>query len=351
MIAFKYFANNDVRKVEIDIPKPGKGEILVKVLAAGVCGTDLHIRTHGDWIGKPVMPQVTMGHEFVGEVVEIGPETEFLQKYPQVGTDIRVGSRVTAEPHIPCGKCYWCLRGQSNICGEIGHLGVSMDGAFAEYMVIPADRCSLIPDSITNLQAVGIEPLACAVRAVHRSQMTVGNTVAVIGAGPMGQDAAKTAKMTGAGLMIVSEPNPARRKLAAAQGYDLVINPEEDDLQEAVMDLTHGIGTDITFEAAGLSSTIDQAIACTRHGGHIVQAGVPTGKITIDIRRLVIGELKIIGEHATQWDFGTSIAMIQNGSVDTASLVTHTYPLNQAIEAMDTAMHSSEAVKVVLTNE
>jgi 2-desacetyl-2-hydroxyethyl bacteriochlorophyllide A dehydrogenase len=351
MLAFKYFANNDVRKVEIERPRPAPGELLVKILATGVCGTDLHIYTHGDWIGKAPRAQVTMGHEFVGEVVEIGPEVEFAQKYPQISTAIRVGSRVCAEPHIPCGKCYWCLRGESNICGNIGHLGVSKDGSFAEYMVIPAERCSLVPDSISNLEAAGIEPLACAVRAVHRSRMRVGDTVVVIGAGPMGQDVAKVASLSGASLVVVSEPNPMRRKIASANGYRLVIDPTKTDLAKAVLELTNGIGADITFEVAGLSATIDQAIAVTRPGGRLVQVGVPTGSVTIDIRKVIISELEIIGEHATQWDFGTSIELIASKKVNVTSLITHTLPLEKALEGMHLAMNSQDAVKVVLTND
>ena len=351
MIAFKYFANNDVRKVEIDRPEPGPGELLVRVLVTGVCGTDLHIYTHGDWIGKPPIHHVTMGHEFVGEVAEIGPAVEFSQKYPQVSADIRVGSRVCAEPHIPCGSCYWCLRGQSNTCANIGHLGVTRDGSFAEYLVIPAERCSLVPESISNLEAAGIEPVACAVRAVHRSRMTVGETVAVIGAGPMGQHTARVAQLTGAAAVVVSEPNARRREIAVANGLDRVIDPAQDDLQSVVMDLTNGIGVDVTFEVAGLGSTIQQAIDITRQGGRVVQVGVPTDAVTLEVRKLIIGELEIIGEHATQWDFGTAIELIRKKQIDATSLITHTLPLDQAIEAMHLAMEGGDAVKVMLTNE
>ena len=351
MIAFKYFANNDVRKVEIARPEPGPSELLVKILATGVCGTDLHIATHGDWIGKAPTPEVTMGHEFVGEVIEIGSEVEFNQKYPQVSAAIRVGSRVCAEPHIPCGKCYWCLRGEGNTCAMIGHLGVSMDGSFAEYMVIPADRCSLVPDSVSTMEAVGVEPLACAVRAVHRSRMTIGDTVVVIGAGPMGQHVAKVAQLTGASFVVVSEPNAKRRRMAVDNGIDRVIDPATEDLEAVVAELTNGIGTDITLEVAGLSQTIEQAIAVTRRGGRVVQVGVPTDKVTIELRKVIIGELEIIGEHATQWDFGTAIELIQNKKVDVTSLITHTMPLEKALEAMHLAMNGGEAVKVVLTND
>jgi threonine dehydrogenase-like Zn-dependent dehydrogenase len=106
MIAFKYFGNNDARRVDVPRPSPGPGEVLVRVLATGVCGTDLHVHTHGDWIGKAVAPGVTMGHEFVGAVVDIGPDVVFAQKYPQVRAAVGVGTRVCAEPHIPCGTCY-----------------------------------------------------------------------------------------------------------------------------------------------------------------------------------------------------------------------------------------------------
>ncbi len=351
MIAFKYFANNDVRKVEIDRPTPGPGELLVKVLATGVCGTDLHIYTHGDWIGKAPIPEVTMGHEFVGEVVEIGPGVEFSQKYAQVPGEITVGSRVCAEPHIPCGSCYWCLRGQSNTCANIGHLGVSMDGSFAEYMVIPADRCSVVPSSISNAAAAGIEPLACAVRAVHRSRMSVGDAVVVIGAGPMGQHTAAVARLAGASAVVVSEPNTSRRELAVRSGLDHVIDPSRESLEAVVMELTNGIGADITFEVAGLSETVQQAIDVTRQGGRVVQVGVPTGKVTLEIRKVIIGELEIVGEHATQWDFGTAIEMIESNKVDVTSLVTHTLPLNRAIEGMHLAMEGGDAVKVMLLNE
>lgn len=351
MIAFKYFANNDARKVEIERPKPGPHELLVKILATGICGTDLHIFTHGDWIGKAPRPQVTMGHEFVGEVVEIGSEVEFNQKYPQVSTNIQVGSRVCAEPHIPCKKCYWCLRGQENICAEIGHLGVSMDGPFAEYMVIPADRCSLVPDSVSTLEAVGVEPLACALRAVHRSKMMIGDTVVVIGAGPMGQHVARVAALSGANSVIVSEPNAKRRQMVKDSGIDRVIDPTTEDLEAVVREVTNGIGADVTFEVAGLSQTIEQAIAVTRPGGHVVQVGVPTDKVTIDIRKVIISEIEIIGEHATQWDFGTAIDLIKNKKVDVTSLITHTMPLEKALEGMKITMAGGESVKIVLTNE
>lgn len=349
MIAFKYFANNDARKVEIDRPIPGPKDLLVKIIATGVCGTDLHIYTHGDWIGKAPVPEVTMGHEFVGEVIEIGSEVDFTQKYPQVSADVRVGSRVCAEPHIPCGKCYWCLRGEGNICANIGHLGVNMDGSFAEYMVIPADRCSLVPDSVSTMEAVGVEPLACAVRAVRRSRMTIGNTVVVIGAGPMGQHVAKVAQLTGASFVVVSEPNASRRQMALDNGIDRVIDPAAENLETVVMELTNGIGADITFEVAGLSQTIDQAITVTRQGGRLVQVGVPTDKVTIELRKVIIGELEIIGEHATQWDFGAAIDMIRNKKVDVSSLITHTMPLENALDAIHLAMEGGEAVKVILT--
>lgn len=350
MIAFKRFANNDVRKVEVDTPKPGPGEILVKILAAGVCGTDLHIYTHGDWIGKSPNPEVTMGHEFVGEVVEIGPEVEFEQKYPEVSSAIAVGSRVVAEPHIPCGKCYWCLRGESNVCADIGHLGVTRDGSFAEYMVIPADRCSLVPEDVPTVEAAEIEPVACAVRAVRRSRMAVGSSVVVIGAGPMGQLTAQVARLAGAGFVLVSEPNARRREILKQNGFEHVVDPANEELEEVAYEMTHGIGADIVFEVAGLSATVQQAINITRHGGSLVQVGVPTDKITVDIRRLIIGELEIIGEHATQWDFGSAIEMVREKKVNIGSLITHTLPMEQAIEGMHMAMEGGETVKVVLTN-
>lgn len=228
MTAFKYFANNDVRKVEVERPEPGSGERLVRVLATGVCGTDLHIDTHDEWIGKAPIPEVTMGHEFVGEVVAVDPDVGFPQKSPQVPARMPMGTRVCAEPHIPCGRCYWCLRGESNTCANIGQLGVSMDGSFAEYMVVPADRCVPVPESMSDEEAAGIEPVACAVRAVRRSRMTVGESVLVIGAGPMGQHVARVAKLTGAGLVVVSEPNASRRDIAAANGADLVLDPAMD---------------------------------------------------------------------------------------------------------------------------
>lgn len=351
MIAFKRFGNNDVRKVEVEKPTPGPGEVLVKVLAAGVCGTDLHIYTHGDWIGKSPNPEVTMGHEFVGEVIELGPGVAFEQKYPEVSADIRIGSRVVAEPHIPCGECYWCLRGESNICADIGHLGVTRDGSFAEYMVIPADRCSLVPEDVPTVEAAEIEPVACAFRAVRRSRMAVGSSVVVIGAGPMGQLTAQVARLAGAGFVLVSEPNAKRREILKKTGFDRVVDPARENLVERTYEMTNGIGADIVFEVAGLSETVQQAIDSTRHGGSLVQVGVPTDKINVDIRRLIIGEITIIGEHATQWDFGSAIEMVRNGKVDIGSIITQTLPMEQAIEGMHMAMEGGETVKVVLTNE
>jgi (R,R)-butanediol dehydrogenase/meso-butanediol dehydrogenase/diacetyl reductase len=150
---------------------------------------------------------------------------------------------------------------------------------------------------------------------------------------------------------VVSEPHPLRRRMAAEQGCDPVIDPTQTDLVATVMELTHGIGADITFEVAGLGSTVDQAITVTRRGGRIVQVGVPTDSVTVDIRKIIIGELQLIGEHATRWDFGTAIELIRSGRIDTTSLITHTLPLAQAIEGMRIAMHGTDVMKVVLLNE
>ena len=349
MLAIKWYGNDDARVTEVPRPAPGPGEVLVRVLATGVCGTDLHVLSHGDWIGKAPASGVTMGHEFVGEVVEMGTDAVFAQKYPHVAAHVEVGTRVCAEPHIPCGNCYWCLRGESNTCVDIGHLGVTRDGSFAEYLTIPAERCSPVPDSVSDLAATGIEPVACAVRALHRSRLAIGETVVVIGAGPMGQHVARLATLSGASAVIVSEPNARRRAIASANGIEHLVDPASEDLVATVRDLTNGIGADVTFEVAGLDATVQQAIDVTRQGGRVVQVGVPTAAVTVDIRKVIIGELEIIGEHATQWDFGTAIDLVARRRVDVDSLVTHTFALDQALEAMAHAGEGGEAVKVVLT--
>lgn len=133
-------------------------------------------------------------------------------------------------------------------------------------------------------------------------------------------------------------------------GIDRVVDPATEDLEAVVMEITNGIGSDVTFEVAGLGSTIEQAIAVTRPGGHLVQVGVPTDKVSIDLRKVIIGEIKIIGEHATQWDFGTAIELIRSKKVDVSSLVTHVMPLEKALEGMHIAMGGGESVKIILTN-
>ncbi|MFQ6045932.1 MAG: alcohol dehydrogenase catalytic domain-containing protein, partial [Gemmatimonadales bacterium] len=249
-------------------PQPGPHDVLIRVHHAGVCGTDLHIAEWDEWAQSRINPPVVVGHEFAGEVVDLGDE---------VGSEFSQGQLVTAEGHIVCGHCRQCRTGNSHICRRTQIIGVDRDGAFAQYIAMPAINVMPLGDIPTTVGAI-MDPLGNAFHAVLSAHVS-GSTVFVVGCGPIGCFAVGIARAAGAARVIASDVNPIRLALAERMGAHALLNPEKDDVVQRVYEETAGEGADIVCEMSGNARAIEGALRGARAGGHVSLLGLPQGEV------------------------------------------------------------------------
>lgn len=320
-----------------DVPRPeaGAGEVLIKVAACAVCGTDLRIFSGGKTRG--VVPPRVLGHEISGTIVALGKGADQF-------TALREGQRVTMPPGIPCLACRFCNTGNENLCKNRPALGYSYDGGFAQYMVVPAvavARGLLYPvsDRLTDTDAALAEPLACVVNGQRKSQVQLGDVVLVIGAGPIGLMHLQLSRMAGARKVLVSEPAAGRRALAGELGAHRTVDPTKEDLAEAVRQETNGDGADVVIAAIGIAQIVNQLLAVTRPGGRVnLFAGYSgTGETAIEANLIHYGELIVTGTSAcTREDFRKALTLLETGQLNMQALATHHFPLDQIEEAFTT---------------
>ncbi len=335
MKALVFHKPNVVSIEERPIPAVGQGEALLKVHACGICGTDIHI-LHGEHIVKfPVIP----GHEFSGEIVEIG----------QGVTNVKPGDRVTVDPNITDKTCWFCRRGEMHLCENLTAVGVNYDGGFAEYCRVPAEQAYPLPDSVSLDDAALAEPLACCIHGMDRAGVTSGSSVVLLGAGSIGLMLLQLAKSAGAAPVIVSEPDERKRTLAAGFGADIVLDPTMDDVAERVIAETH-VGADIVVESAGRPETAALALKLARRGGTVLQFGVvgPDSTIAISPYDVFYRELTLCGSFVNPFSHARAIDLLAREKVKVAQLVTHRFPLVSAAEALQTAQ-GRDAVKILIT--
>jgi L-iditol 2-dehydrogenase len=250
---------------EMARPVAGPGEVLIKVAACAVCGTDLRILSGGKTRG--VVPPRVLGHEIAGTVVAMGEGAEAL-------TPVKVGQRVTAAPGIPCLSCRFCNTGAENLCKRRTALGYRYDGGFAEYMVVPAIGVTHgilfpIPDRLSDVEAALAEPLACVMNGQRKSQVELGDVAVVIGAGPIGLMHLQLARLSGAHKVIVSEPSAQRRALAGELGASRTVDPTTESLAEIVLAETDGDGADVVVAAIGVAQIVNDLLKLARPGGRV----------------------------------------------------------------------------------
>lgn len=334
MLAAYLYGPGDVRIVERE-PLPLRAEdVRVEVAYSGICGTELHL--YGGMIfGQAATAPQPLGHEFSGRVVEVGADV----------TTLAVGDRVTAIPGGPCYQCELCRLGKPSMCPNRVSL---RSGAWAPTIALPARIAWRLPDDVSDRAAALTEPLACAIRAVDRSEMRVGDRVCVVGAGPIGLFVVAMAKAAGANTLIVSEPRAARRELARRLGADVVVDPASQDLSAIVRDATRGMGAEVVFEAVGHPATIEQAIAQAAPMGTVVVVGVADRDVVASFKpqELFFKELTIRGTKGVT--YGIDRALRWLGTIDLEPVITHTLPLARAREAVELAL-TGEAGKVFLT--
>lgn len=307
------------------VPQINDDEILVKVRAAAICGTDVHIRSWNEWSAKRIKKLVTIGHEFCGEVVEKGKNVR----------GIEIGDIVTPESHIPCEVCPDCRVGNRHVCQHTGLLGITTDGGFAEYAAIPA-KIAYVNRTAADYRTLAIlEPFGQAVHAVM-DYPVCGKNVTVIGCGPIGVMSVAVAKKMGAAKVIISEPNPERRKLAQEFGADILIDPFAVDPVEAVMDSTGGVGTDIAIEMSGNVIAAEQATRYIRPEGKFVIAGLPSEPFTFNLSEFAYKGITLHGAAARLlYETWEQIDSLLSGGLDISRIVTHELPLESFNEGID----------------
>ena len=319
-------------------PAPGPGEVLIAVRHAGVCGTDLHIAEWDAWAQGRVRPPIVVGHEFAGEIVQLGDRV----------TELKTGQLVTAEGHIVCGHCLQCRTGNGHICRHTRIIGVDRDGAFAEYIVMPETNVLPLDGIPTEVGAI-MDPMGNAFHTVLTADIP-GSTVFIVGCGPIGCFAVGIARAAGAAKVIASDENPKRLALAERMGAHLTVNAATDDVTRTVLDATAGEGVDVVCEMSGVPSALHQAFATVRMGGRVQLLGIPRGAVPIDFATEIIFKgitiYGVIGRKMYE-TWHEMRRFLTSGMFDPRPVITHQFPLGRIDDALG-AIRSGDAGKVIL---
>lgn len=321
---------------EVPRPRPGAGEVVIKVSRCGICGTDLHI-LRGDF-PAPNLPLI-IGHEFAGEVVEVGQNVANVQQ----------GDKATVDINISCGTCYFCRRNQKLFCPYVRQIGVHSAGGMAEYVLAPAANVYVLPQQMRFESAAYIEPLACAIHGQDRVGINTGDTVAIVGGGPMGLAHIALAKLHGAAHVVVSEPIDSRRELAQSLGADTVVDPMSTDAVEQILEVTDGRGADVVIEAVGTIHTYQQAFEMVRQGGRFLAYGAapPDAEMPLRLFDVYSKELTIVGSFAGTYEtWPEAIDLIANGRFDPTLIVDSVRPLDEAEQAIESLEADKSVVKI-----
>ena len=333
----------DLRLSDVAIPEAGPGELVLRVRAATVCGTDLRILTGRKTKGVR-FPSV-IGHEFAGEVVQVGSGV----------TAFRTGDRVCMDPVIPCRACAYCRVGLENVCQNRQAMGYEFDGAFAEYIRIPAIALEAgnvfhMPEGMSFEAAELAEPLACCINGQRNAGVKLGDSVVVLGAGPIGLMHAALARAAGARQVIISEPNPLRRLAAVERGFPQVCDPSSESVADFVKARTDGLGADVAILAIGVPALANEALTLVRKGGRVnLFAGFSAGDTSaIDVNLIHYNEILVSGASALRRsDYELALAMLGSGQIDARTLITHRFQVADSLAAFDEAA-SGRALKVAI---
>ncbi|MFE0027217.1 zinc-dependent alcohol dehydrogenase family protein [Amycolatopsis sp. NPDC059021] len=315
----------EIRVGEVPDPKPAERQVVIKVGACGICGTDLHI---ADGHFPPTPYPIVPGHEFAGEIVELGAD---------VPGEWRIGDRVAVDPSLFCGYCTPCRSGHGNLCANWNATGDTVNGAFAEYVAVPAATCYRMPDSMTWQQGALVEPVSCAVHGVRKIGVEAGERFLVVGAGTMGLIMQQLLQRAGARVTVVDR-NTGRLPRATRLGAEAVAG----DVAEL-----NGEKFDAAADCTGAAPAIEAAFGSLRRGGRLLIFGVAPAEARVALSpfRIYNDEITVVGSMAVLNSFGTALDLVANGAVDTGELLTDTLPLERYPEALD-LMRSGAGLKV-----
>lgn len=339
MKAAVLYSPQNMKIEEVSVPKINADEILVRVEAAAVCGSDLRV-----FLGekKAILPRI-IGHEFAGEVVEVGKEVDRF----------RVGDRITVEPVVSCGKCFNCLRGRANICVNRKVIGYHYDGSFAEYIRIPGETINnvvKIPKQLSFEAAALAEPFAACLNGLLSSNLKFGDSVAIIGAGPIGLMHLQLSRSNGAGEILVSDPKSERLEVAKKLGATYLINPKEESIAKFVDEKMEDGGFDLVLVTVGVPELIEEAISIARVGGtvNIFAGNPPKSRIELDPNLIHYKEITLTGSESSTVDqLRRIIESMALCRIDPESLITHKLPLKEVVLGLN-MKHEAVGLKVVI---
>ena len=352
MQAVVCYGPQDYRLEEMEVGQVGPGEVLVRVLGAGICASDANCCA-----GAPLFwgdehsegycqPPVVPGHEFVGRVVALGEGA--ADKY-----GLALGDLAISEQIVPCWECRFCRRGQYWMCqfGDVYGFRQRAFGAMAEYIKLPANAINhKVPEALKPEQAVYIEPLACAIHAVERGEIEFGDMVVVAGCGPLGLGMVAAARLKSPGCLVAVDLYDTRLQIAQTCGADIVLNPSREDVVDHVLKLTEGYGCDVYIEATGHPAGVEQGLRMIRKLGTFVEFSVLREPVTVDWT--IIGdtkELNIHGAHLGPYCYPLAIEMLMKEQVPVDEIVTHQLPLASYQEGFDLVADGQQSIKVMLT--
>lgn len=347
MKALVYHGPRDLRYEEVETPKPRKGEVLIKVKAVSICGSDL-----SGYKGQSAMriPPLVMGHEFSGEIAALGEGVSGLKP----------GDRVGVVTNLYCGECRDCKEGLQNVCDHRRIIGTTMkagphDGAMAEYVIAPAAKIMNLPNSVSFEECALVEPLSISLRATKHAEREAGGlkgkTVGVFGAGPIGLMGVMCMKAFGAGRIIAIDLVDKRLDMALSCGATDAVNSKGDVAAE-VRKLTGGLGVDVVFDAAGVAATVNAGIEVARNGGVLLMVGMGSPTFEIEWKHAVVKELKLIASYMYTTEMREGLDLIIQGRMDVKRMITARYPMSEGPRIFEElASGRSEDVKVILTND
>jgi len=333
MKAMRFHGVGDLRLDELAVPEPKRGEVRLRPLAVGLCGTDAHI-FKGEF---PAPSPVVLGHEIAGIVDAVGAGVKGLKE----------GDLATVQPNTYCGSCRYCRMGREHLCPNLCAYGVHMNGGFAEAMAVSARVVYRLPSRLDARQGCLAEPLACCVHGMDRLAIQSGSAVQVIGAGLIGLMLTRLARLAGAGLIVSSEPIALRRTCAPEFGADYAVDPNQDGEHQA-MEATHGEGFDFVIDAVGSSATFSQAITMAARGGTILVFGCAPMRATATVRPFDIyaRELTVIGSFINPYTHERAVSLLPQMGLE--KLQIETFPLAEFRRAFETHAGTSAAAKVEL---
>lgn len=334
MRAVRLESTGSMTMCSVDKPSAGPGELVIRVLAAGICGSDRHM-FKGEY---PTAIPVTLGHEFCGLVEEVGDAVLAFTG----------GELVTIDPNIACGTCPACRRGRPNLCANLNAVGVTRDGGFAEYVAVPCGQAFVLPSDLDPVHGAFCEPLACCIHAIDKARISPGDSVAIQGGGVIGLLMVQLARQAGAGQVILITRQLSRREAALRLGATHTFDPTTANTVALAREVTHG-GADVVIECAGVPETLQTGVQMVRRGGAFVLFGVTPAGLEVPVLPfdLLVNEVEIRPAYLNPFTHARAAAMVASGALELDSLVTKSIGLEDVADVVSSAPMPGE-IKVIV---